>query len=192
MKSARLLVLPAALLLAAGCQSGYDMRDQPSYRTYSASTLFSDSTSARPLVPGVVDRSRNADAESFYTGSEAGTLLARIPLPVTPALIQRGHERYDIYCSPCHGLDGYGHGMVVARGFTPPPSFHSDSLRAIPVGMIYQVISYGLGRMPSYRAQIEPADRWAVAAYVRVLQLSQHAPVGELPPELRGRIEGAR
>ncbi len=188
-----MILVNAALLLAlaAGCQSGYDMRDQPRYKPLAASSFFSDSSSARPLVPGVIDRSFQPGMESFSTGVSGDSALTRFPIPVTPELVRRGQERYDIYCAPCHGLDGYGHGMVVARGFTAPPSFHTDSLRAVPAGRIFQVMTYGLGRMPSYQAQVEPNDRWAITAYVRALQLSQHAAVETLPPEERRRVEGA-
>jgi mono/diheme cytochrome c family protein len=182
---------PLALLLLAGCQSGYDMRDQPRYKAYQSSALFPDSTSARPLPAGVIHRGESPDPDPVETGRDAsGAYLQDIPFPVTSQLLARGRERFGIFCSPCHGLDAMGEGMVVARGFTPPPSLHTDSLRALPVGFLFEVMSLGFGRMPSYGVQVRPADRWAIAAYLRVLQLSRHMPVADLPPEARRKLEG--
>lgn len=161
------------VLLLAGCRQ--QMADQPKYTPMEASRFFADGQSARPLVPGTVPRGTSAAKES----------------PVlTRALLLRGQERYDIYCSPCHGLAGYGDGMIVQRGFPHPPSLHDPRLRAAPPEHFYRVITEGFGVMYSYADRVEPADRWAIAAYVRALQLSQHARVEDVPPAERRQLGG--
>lgn len=129
-------------------------------------------------------------ATSLATTIDAASDLAATTFPfrITTEVLKRGQERYTIYCLPCHDALGTGHGHIVERGYTPPPSFHSAHLRAVPVGHIFNVASRGLGSMPSYAKQIPPHDRWAIVAYVRALQLSQHMPVEELPPDLHARL----
>jgi len=126
------------------------------------------------------------------TGLVGGKPAAAFPFPMTRDLLERGRERYDIFCAPCHGAAGHGRGMVVRRGFKPPPSFHDDRLREARPGHFVDVITRGFGAMPDYAAQLPPPDRWAVTAYVRALQLSQGAKVEDLPPEDRRRIEEGR
>ena len=122
------------------------------------------------------------DGSVFYTGQTGGALATDFPLPVTAELVTRGREQFDINCSACHGRDGYGRGMVVLRGFPAPPSFHSDRLRAAPVGHFFDVITNGYGVMYPFGARIQPADRWAIISYIRALQLSQHATAARLDP----------
>jgi hypothetical protein len=171
------------------------MYDQPRYKPYHASGFFADGTSARPLVAGTVpqrDRKElgKASAEHFDTGMIAGVLAEELPFPVDRAVLERGQGRYRIFCTPCHGELGNGRGMIVRRGFNPPPSFHTDELRKKPVGHYFDVMTRGFGTMYSYASRVPAKDRWAVAAYIRALQLSQHARASELALEDRGALEG--
>jgi mono/diheme cytochrome c family protein len=189
-----------ALLLAmllAGCERAkQDMYDQPRYKPYAASSLFADGASARPLPPGTVAHARGAFSDS--SGGRVGAAAVQqdlqaeaaqaMPYPVDMQLLRRGQERFSIYCMPCHSPAGDGDGMVVRRGFPAPPSFHSDRLRAVPDRHIYDVITQGYGIMYPYADRVEPQDRWAIVAYIRALQLSQHAPAGSLPEALRSRL----
>jgi mono/diheme cytochrome c family protein len=168
------MLLLAGLLLS-GCEKiMQDMYDQPKYETFEASTLFSDGKSARLPVPGTLD-----------TGDEAPSTQP----PVTSALIQRGRERFNIFCAPCHSRLGDGAGMVVQRGFPQPPSFHVPRLREASDEHFYDVITHGYGVMYSYGGRVPPADRRAVIAYIRALQLSQHAEVASLPERDRKALE---
>ena len=177
------LVLLSAL---AGCHT--DMRDQPRYEPFEASTFFLDGQSARPLVPGTVARGQLQEDVPFHTGKEGTTFVAEIPVAVDRELLERGRERFEIYCSVCHGVTGDGDGMVVRRGFKRPPSYHSERLRAVAAGQMFDVITNGFGAMPRYSVQIEPRDRWAIVAYVRVLQLSQNATLEDVPEQERARL----
>lgn len=123
--------------------------------------------------------------------SAPGVPADTFPYPITREILERGQDRYNIFCAPCHALTGTGDGMIVQRGFSPPPSFHSDRLRQAPVGHYFDVITNGFGRMYSYSSRVPPADRWAIIAYIRALQLSQDAPVDELSAEDRAQVEGA-
>jgi mono/diheme cytochrome c family protein len=185
------------LLLLAGCERArQDMYDQPRYKPYAPSSLFADGSSARPLVAGTVARARGPFADS--TGGRAGSaaVLADLraeaapsmPYRIDMALLRRGQERYTIYCVPCHGAAGNGEGRVVGRGFPAPPSYHEARLRAAPDRHFYDVISHGYGIMYPYGDRLEPAERWAVVAYIRALQLSQHAEAASLPPEERAKL----
>ncbi|HLY17116.1 MAG TPA: cytochrome c [Bryobacteraceae bacterium] len=180
------MYLAAAVL--AGCRQ--DMQDQPKYIPLRPSSFFADGRSERPLVEGTVARGHLEADTVFYTGKADGKPVAAFPFPVTREVLDRGQERFNIYCSPCHDRMGTGRGMIVRRGFThpPPPSYHIDRLRQAPDGYIFDVITNGLGAMPDYAAQIPPADRWAIVAYVRALQLSQHASVNDVPPDARGQL----
>jgi mono/diheme cytochrome c family protein len=168
------------------------MYNQPKAKTDSATEFFADGTSARPLPPNTVEYRGREKNEAFYTGLTNGVLLAQLPMPVTPELLQRGRERFNIYCAVCHGASGEGHGEIVQRGFPAPPTFHSDRLRNAPVGHFYDVITNGYGVMYSYASRVEPDDRWAIAAYIRALQLSQHAAASYLPPNEQRRLEQMR
>jgi cbb3-type cytochrome c oxidase subunit III len=173
--------------LLAGCRQ--DMHDQPRYKPLEANPFFEDGRAARPLVPGTVARGYLRTDTHFYTGKVDGKLVDTLPFPVTRALLERGRERYEIYCAPCHDRVGSGQGIVVRRGFRQPPALHIDRLREAPVGYFFDVISSGFGAMADYAAEIPPRDRWAIAAYVRALQLSQHATLADMPAELREQLQ---
>jgi hypothetical protein len=185
------VVLGAIVLLAVvvGCRQ--EMYDQPKYQPLEKSSFFSDSRSSRPVVEGTVARGMlDAVAAPIPPGGAPGQLATTLPMPLTRELVFRGRERYDIFCSPCHDRTGAGEGMVVRRGYRPPPSLHIDRLRDAPIGHFYDVMTRGLGAMPDYAQQIPPSDRWAIAAYVRALQLSQRAVVADVPREERLKLEG--
>jgi hypothetical protein len=185
---ANTLVLVLLALALAACDN---MRNQPRYDPLEPSTFFPDQRSARPPVPGTVPLGALDQEPEFYTGrTPEGLLLEEMPLEVSLELLQRGQERYNIYCTPCHGMDGYGEGMIVQRGFPPPQSFHTDRLRGAPDGHFYDVITNGFGRMFDYSYRIQPEDRWAIVAYIRALQLSQFATPEDVPPDQRQQLEG--
>jgi mono/diheme cytochrome c family protein len=166
------------------------MYDQPRYKPLAKSEFFGDGRSARPLVEGTVARG-TLDPSAATGGSAPGLLATVLPVPLSRELLARGRERYGIFCAPCHDGTGGGRGMVVRRGYRPPPSLHIERLRDAPVGHLYDVMTRGLGAMPDYAQQIPPADRWAIAAYVRALQLSQRAGVADVPPQERARLDAA-
>ncbi len=163
----------------SGCTN--DMKDQPKFETYEETSFFPDHRSERPLIEGTVARGHLNENDAFYTGKVDGKLIKTIPVPVTKELLERGRERFNIYCIVCHGAAGAGDGMIIRRGFKPvPPSFHTDKLRQMEDGHFYDVISHGFGVMQDYAAQIQPEDRWAITAYIRALQLSQNAKISQL------------
>ena len=181
-------ILPVLIMavLLSGCRQ--DMQDQPKYIPLRPSSFFADGRSERPLIDGTVARGHlNADS-AFYTGKTEGKFVEAFPFPVTHEVLARGQERFNIYCSPCHGRMGDGNGMIVQRGYRHPPSYHIDRLRQIAHGYIFDVISNGFGAMPDYAAQVAPYDRWAIVAYIRVLQYSQHAPVADLTADQRAQL----
>jgi mono/diheme cytochrome c family protein len=168
------------------------MVDQPKYKPLAASELFDDRQSARPIVPGTVAVGALRTDTPYFTGKSGGKLVDTLPVAVTKELLARGQQRFNIYCSPCHGQDGYGQGMIVRRGFRAPPSYHIDRLRNAPIGHFFDVMTNGFGVMPSYAVQVPVADRWAIAAYVRTLQFSQFAPVALAPPAVQQKLEGEK
>lgn len=176
-----------ALLLISGCSS--DMADQPRVEALERSTFFADVLAARPPVEGTIPRGQLVTDEAFATGRSNGEPVREFPVALDEAVLARGRERYDIFCSPCHDRTGYGQGMVVRRGFPAPPSYHIDRLRDAPPGHFFDVMTHGFGRMPSYADKIPPADRWAIVAYIKALQLSQHASAAELAPEDREKLK---
>jgi hypothetical protein len=178
--------LSIAVLASGGCRR--DMQDAPRYDPYEASTFFKDGRASRHLVPGTVARGQLHEDVAFYTGKSTDGFVDALPMPFTRAVLDRGHERYDIYCSPCHDRAGTGGGMIVQRGYKPPPSLHEARLRAKPLGYFFDVMTNGFGVMPRYAPQVPPEDRWAIAAYVRALQLSQHATVADVPEDERGTL----
>jgi hypothetical protein len=191
MRQDAITMLLASFLLfgvAAGCRQ--QMADQPRYDPLEPSDFFADGQSARPLVENTVARGQLRDDEHFYTGGSGGALAKTFPFPITLEILQRGQERYGIYCSPCHSLTGDGDGMIPRRGFTRAASFHIPRLREAPPGYFFFVITQGMVAMPNYRNQIPPRDRWAITAYIRALQLSQNATLGDVPPEARGKLGG--
>jgi hypothetical protein len=175
------------LMLSAGCTQ--EMAEQPRYEPLEPSMFFADGRSARPLVEGTVARGYLRLDELLYTGKVDGELAEILPFPVTRDLLARGQERYNIYCTPCHAHVGNGQGMIVQRGLRPPPSFHIERLRQAPIGHFFDVITNGYGAMASYAVEVAPADRWAIAAYIRALQLSQHAEVAKLPAIDRQQLQ---
>lgn len=187
MKTSAIAVL--ALTLTA-CRQ--DMHDQPKYKPLSESSFFADGRSARPIPLNTVARDDLNESDSFHTGNTNGDFAATIPVPVTLALLQRGQERFDIFCSPCHSRLGDGNGMVAQRGFRIPQDLTSDRIRRVPPGYIFQVISNGYGGMPDHGDQIPVADRWAIVAYIRALQLSRAAPISDAPPDERAQLEAQR
>jgi cbb3-type cytochrome c oxidase subunit III len=177
----------AVIALVVCCRR--DMQDQPKYKDLRGSAFFADHRGARPLPDGTVARGfLNADRR-FATGKQNGQPIAELPVPLTRTLLERGRERYGIYCTPCHGLTGDGVGIVVQRGYRRPNSFHIDRLRAAPVGYFFDVMTNGFGAMMDYSAQIPPEDRWAIAAYLRALQLSQGTTIADVPASERAGLD---
>ena len=189
MKARRLAVCFALLAGAAGCHT--DMRDQPRYEALEASEFFTDGQSARPAVPGTVARAQLHEDEGLYTGRVQGRLLADLPVELSRDLLERGRERFNIYCSPCHGASGAGDGMIVQRGFRRPPSYHEERLVNAPVGYLFDVMTNGFGAMQDYSSQVPVADRWAIAAYIRALQFSRRATVNDVPADRRAELDQA-
>jgi len=176
----------ALLAATSGCRQ--EMYDQPRYKPLAKSDFFADGRSARPLVEGTVARG-TLDRFPAAGGTAAVPLATALPLPLTRELLASGRERYGIFCAPCHDATGSGQGMVVRRGYRQPPSLHIERLRDAPVGHLYDVMTRGLGAMPDYAQQVPPADRWAIAAYVRALQLSQRAGLADVPPAERATLD---
>ena len=185
----RLLGASALLLTLAACRQ--DMHDQPKYRGLRGSSFFSDGQAARPLIANTVARGHLNEDVLLATGKDGQNDTAVFPFPVTDQVMARGRERFDIYCSPCHGRTGEGDGMVVRRGFRRPPAYSDERLRDVPIGHFYDVITNGFGAMQGYAEQIPVRDRWLIVAYVRTLQLSQHASVNDVPADHRGALDAA-
>lgn len=181
-----LAVVALSGLSLLGCRQ--DMHDQPKYKPQRPSDFFADGRSGRPPVDNVVARGTLYEDTAFYTGKENGKDVEFFPLTVDKALIERGHQRFNIYCSVCHGKIGNGLGMIVRRGFKMPPSYHIERLRNAPVGHFFDVITNGYGTMWNYAAQISPRDRWAIISYVRALQYSQNANINDLSSEMRSKL----
>ena len=186
---------PSLLTLAALCALGFtgcenmntlrqDMANQPRQNPLSPAPIFADGRSERPVVENTVARGSMQD-DALMVPKDSNTF----PLPVTAELLQRGQQRYGIFCTPCHGIQGDGMGMVAVRGMKHPPSYHQERLRNEPVGYLYDVVTNGFGAMYGYSSQIPPRDRWAIIAYVRALQLSRNAPASELPMELQEKLK---
>ena len=174
-----LTALTLALISLAGCRQ--DMHNQPKYKPLRESDFFADGRSARPLPEGTVARGDLEQDAYYYTGKVNGQPGNELPMPVTKEVLDRGEERYNIYCSPCHSKVGDGNGMIVQRGFKQPPSYHTDRLRKAPIGHFFDVMTNGFGSMSEYKSQVSVSDRWAIAAYIRALQLSQNATREEVP-----------
>ena len=175
-----------SLLALGACRQ--DMHDQPRFKPLRMSDFYADLRSARPLPAGTVARGQLRENTYFYTAMINGTPGDALPFSLTRNLLERGHERFNIFCAPCHSRLGDGNGMIVQRGYRHPPSFHIDRLRTAPLGHFFDVITNGFGAMPDYAAQITPQDRWAITAYIRALQLSQSAPADMVPAAERGHM----
>jgi hypothetical protein len=186
----RLIAASALLLTVAACRQ--DMHDQPKYRGLRGSDFFADGQSARPLVANTVPRGRLNEDTLLTTGKEGENPTTVFPFPITEQVMARGQERFDVFCSPCHGRTGLGDGMVVRRGYRRPPAFSDERVRTAPVGHLFDVMTNGFGAMPDYQVQIPVNDRWAIAAYVKALQLSAYAPLEDVPAADRGRLDENR
>jgi len=175
------LALSAAALAMAGCRQ--DMHDQPKYIPLRPSEFFADGRSERMPVEGTIPHDLpNRDQEPYlYTGMINGQEGTVFPFPIKQKDLERGQQRFTIYCTPCHSRMGDGNGMIVRRGYKNPPNFHDDKYRNIPVGHFFSVMTNGFGAMPDYAAQVGVEDRWRIAAYIRALQLSQHATLADVP-----------
>ena len=158
-------------VLSTACRN--DMHNQPRYKPYAESVFFADGRSARPAIADTVARGQLQTDEPRYTGKENGNDITYLPIQITRADLARGRERFDIYCSPCHGRLGDGHGMIVSRGLRQPPTYHDQRLREAPIGHFFDVMTNGYGAMFSYASRVSVDDRWRIAAYIRALQLSQ-------------------
>lgn len=166
------------LFILAGCRN--DMHDQPRFKPLAESDFYPDLRSARQPVEGTVARGELHEDSYFYTGMVGTNPGDYMPFPVTQEVLDRGRQRFDIYCAPCHSRLGDGNGMVPSRGFQHPPSYHTDRLRKAPLGYFFYVMTTGFGAMPDYAQQIPPRDRWCIVAYIRALQLSQNATQADL------------
>ena len=181
---------PALMLLvvlAAACRQ--DMHNAPRVDPYEETDAFADGRGMRPLVEGTVARGHLNDDELMFTGKVDGQFVDQFPFQVTHEVLERGHERFNIYCSPCHGRTAMGNGMIVQRGLRPPPSFHDEKMRNQPAGYYFDVISNGFGAMQDYRAQVDVKDRWAIISYIRALQYSQRATLADVPGDKRGELD---
>jgi hypothetical protein len=169
----------AALMLTAGCRQ--DMQDQPRMFPQRGSAMFADGRSVRPQVEHTVARGQLYEDDYFYTGLQNGKEANEMPFPVTMQVLERGQERFNIYCTPCHSRVGNGAGMIVQRGYKPAGNLHDEKRRDEPLSHYFYVMTNGYGAMPDYKAQVTPEDRWAIAAYIRALQLSQNATTADVP-----------
>jgi mono/diheme cytochrome c family protein len=167
------------------------MYNQRRYEPLEESDFFEDGRASRPTPAGVIAFKAPFPGDAMQSGMNDGQLVESLPMALDSRLLERGRQRFDIYCSVCHARTGDGAGMIVERGFRRPPTYHSDRLRGAPIGHFFDVMTSGFGAMPSYASQVSVEDRWAIAAYIRALQLSQHASVDALPDELRRRLEEA-
>ena len=186
-RSSFLAAAVACCVVLSACRQ--DMHDTPRYEPLEESDFFPDGRSERPPVPNTVARGFLREDELLYTGRTNGQLATVFPMPVTAQVMSRGQERFNVYCSPCHGRTGHGDGMVVRRGFRAPTPFDDPRLREAPVGYFYDVIASGFGAMADYSAQVPVMDRWAIVAYIKALQLSQHATVNDVPPDKRAELK---
>src|SRR5687767_14660922 len=184
-----MFVLLASPAILAGCRQ--DMHDTPRYEAFEASSTFADNRASRVAPAGTVARGWLRDDEALYTGKINGQTVNEYPFPLAKADLERGQQRFNIYCTPCHGRLGDGNGMVVQRGLRQAASFHQDRLREERLGYFYDVITNGFGGMPDYAQQIPVRDRWLIVAYVRTLQLSQHASFDDVPADRRADLDAA-
>jgi hypothetical protein len=191
MAAIRRLVGASAVCAAALVGCTQQMAEQPRCGPLEPSAFFADGRCAQQPVEGTVARGYLHLDEHLYAGKVDGQIAETLPFPLTRQLLERGQQRFNIYCTPCHDYLGSGQGMIVRRGFSAPPSFHIERLRQAPLGHFFNVMTNGYGTMPKYATQISAQDRWAVVAYIRALQLSQHATLADVPDEVRQRLQGA-
>ena len=176
-------------LASMGCRQ--DMHDQPRYEPLERTSFFENRRSGRLQVAGTVARGELNEDAHLHTGLVGDDLATTLPFPLTRADLERGRDRYDIMCSPCHGRIGDGDGMIVRRGFSRPPSYHTDRLREMPLGHYFDVITNGFGGMGDFSDRLSAEDRWRIVGYIRALQLSQAARFAELPSDVRQELESA-
>jgi mono/diheme cytochrome c family protein len=179
-------LLPLAVVAAAGILSGacrQDMHQAPRYDPLEESAVFPGGAASQPLIEGTVARGHLDDDDLLYTGKVNGQFADAYPFEITKADLDRGEQRFNIYCSPCHGRTGEGNGMVVQRGFRQAANYHQDRLRQEPAGQLFDTITNGFGAMLDYKAQIQPEDRWRIVAYLRALQLTHHATAADVPAD---------
>ena len=180
----------AVAFAVTGCRQ--EMFDQPRANPLRASEFFRDGAASQSLPPSTVARGFLNDDEALYSGSIGTNLVTEFPFRISQGTLERGRERFDIYCAPCHGRTGEGNGMIVQRGFPAPPSYHTKRLRNAPVGHFYDVMTRGYGLMYPQASRIAPSDRWAIAAYIRALQLSHSAVLADVSTEQRALLEAGR
>lgn len=183
----RRALLLLLLLTAISCRQ--KMANQPRYDSLEPSDFFDDGMAARPRVAGTVARGELSTNALLDTGKVNGQLADGFPFEITRAVLDRGQERYNIYCGQCHGRVGDGNGMIPSRGYRRPPSFHTETLRAATTGHYFDVITNGFGAMPPYKTMVSPRDRWAIVAYIRALQISQNATVNDIPADERAKLD---
>ena len=183
------LAVVAATALVSGCRQ--DMHDGPRYEAFEANSTYADNRASRTAPEGTVARGWLREDEMLYTGKVAGQVVDQFPFAIEHADLARGQQRFNIYCTPCHGRIGDGNGMVVQRGLRQAASFHQDRLRQEKAGYFFDVITNGFGAMPDYATQIPVRDRWLIVAYVRALQLSQHASADDVPADRRAALDAA-
>jgi cytochrome c553 len=179
----------AAVCLGLATACTQQMASQPHVRPLEQSAFFEHGQSARPVVPGTVPSGYTRNNMRLEQSTEYDPNARELPFPLTREVLARGRGRFNIYCAACHAQTGTGDGLIVRRGFNQPPSFQTDALRAAPLGHFYDVMTNGFGAMPSYAVQVSPQDRWAIAAYIRALQLSQHATFDDVPAENRSQLD---
>jgi mono/diheme cytochrome c family protein len=165
------------------------MHNTPRYNPLAATDFFGDGRSARPVIDDTVARGHLRLDAARYFGKVNGNDVEVFPFPITRADLMRGEERFNIYCSPCHGRLGDGEGLVPKRGYRKPPSYHIDRLKKAPVGHFFDVVTNGFGAMPSYASRVPVDDRWRIIAYIRVLQYSQDVPVNQVPSDRRAYVD---
>lgn len=187
--SRNLHALPFLVFALTGCRQ--DMHNQPRYKPLAGTSFFGDARSARPVVEGTVARGHLHIDTARYSGKVDGQDVDVFPFLITRIDLERGRQRFNIYCAPCHSRIGDGNGMIVQRGFRQAASYHTDRLLKAPVGHFFDVMTNGFGAMPSYASRVEPDDRWRIAAYIRVLQFSENATIDDVPTDKRAGLEAA-
>jgi len=194
------LVLLAGLVVVGGCARGQprekrplmiipDMEFQKKFKAQGETPFFADHRMMRTPPAGTVPRGFADTDQAYYQGKVGETDVAHNPRPITEELLERGRNRFNIYCAPCHDRTGSGKGIVIGYGFVPPPSFHTDRVRQFADGYIFNVITHGVRNMPAYGPQIPVDDRWAIVAYLRALERSQNATLADVPPDKRGQLK---
>lgn len=185
----KLLRAASAVLVLLVCSCEDSMRDQARIKPLGESAFYADGRAARPLPPGTVARGQLSGSVAFRTGRDGNEFVKRSPAPITADFVRLGQERFNIFCAACHGADGHGRGIVVQRGFAPPPSYHIDRLRDAPDGYLFDVITHGKGAMYPFASRVPVEQRWAIVAYLRSLQLSQNAAPGDVPAEQLNKLQ---